>query len=434
MKLFEHQKKALKLSDGLNRVAYYHDMGLGKTFTGAEKMMKLGRCANLVICQKSKIRDWKEHFRKYYPDALRFDLTNKKYLEGFLHVCSLNMVSIGFINYELAWRRPELLKLNDFTLMLDESSLIQNRKAKQTKFVLKLRPANVILLSGTPTSGKYENLWTQIHLLGWDISESAYNSQFVNWKTQKIGWMNPKIIRVVDKENPYKNIERLKAKMREHGAQFLKTEECIELPEQTFIEVNVSKPSNYDKFMKYSYLNIDGCELVGDTSLTKRLYARQLCGIFSNEKFQAILDLIESTNDRLIVFYNFNLELNRLKSICEELNRPMSVINGSEKDFTAYENESNSVTLVQYQAGAMGLNLQKANKVIYFTLPERSELFEQSKKRIHRIGQSNRCFYYVMLCKYTIEENIYATLKMRKDFTDELFREAGRTRGRKEGT
>lgn len=398
-------------------------LGLGKTFTGAEKMMKLGRCANLVICQKSKIQDWKEHFRKYYPDALRFDLTNKKYLDGFLHLCSLNMVSVGFINYELAWRRPELLKLRDFTLLLDESSLIQNRKTKQTKFVLKLQPANVILLSGTPTAGKYENLWTQLHLLGWDISESAYNAQFVNWKTQKIGWREPKIIRVVDKENPYKNVERLKMKMREYGAQFLKTEECIELPEQTFIEINVSKPQKYAKFMKESYLKVDGFELVGDTSLTKRVYARQLCGMFSEEKLQAFRELVESTNDRLIVFYNFNLELLELNSICKELNRPVSVINGGRKDLEAYENESDAVTLVQYQAGAMGLNLQKANKVIYYTLPERSELFEQSKKRIHRIGQENRCFYYVMLCKNTVEENIYATLKMRKDFTDELFRE-----------
>lgn len=422
MKLFEHQKNALKLSEGLNRVAYYHDMGLGKTFTGAEKMRELGACANLVICQKSKIPDWKNHFETYYPDVLRFDLTNKNALDGFLNVCSLGVLSVGIINYELAWRRSELLKLHDFTMMLDESSLIQNRKAKQTKFILKLQPKNVILLSGTPTAGKYENLWTQLHLLGWEISESVYNAQFVNWKTQKIGWREPKIIRLVDKENPYKNIERLKAKMREHGAQFLKTEECVELPEQTFIEINVSKHPKYDKFIKESFLRLSGCELVGDTSLTKRLYARQLCGMFCDEKFQAFRDLVESTNDRLIVFYNFNLELVKLNLICKELNRPVSVINGGCKDLEAYENETNSVTLVQYQAGSMGLNLQKANKVIYFTLPERSELFEQSKKRIHRIGQKSACFYYVLMCKNTIEEDIYATLKMRKDYTDELFR------------
>ena len=107
---------------------------------------------------------------------------------------------IGVINYELAWRRKELLRLKDFTLMLDESSLIQNRKAKQSKFILKLQPSNVILLSGTPTAGKYENLWTQVHLLGWEISEQLYMKQYVNWKLIDVGGIKHK---VVDKENPY---------------------------------------------------------------------------------------------------------------------------------------------------------------------------------------------------------------------------------------
>ena len=67
----------------------------------------------------------------------------------------------------------------------------------------------------------------------------------------------------------------------------------------------------------------------------------------------------------------------------------------------------------------MGLNLQKANKIIYFTPPLSSELFEQSKKRIHRIGQNQPCFYYQL--KSGIDYRIYDTLEMRKDFTDKLF-------------
>jgi N12 class adenine-specific DNA methylase len=42
MKLYEHQKQAIKLTADLNHVAYYHDMGLGKTFTGSEKIHELG--------------------------------------------------------------------------------------------------------------------------------------------------------------------------------------------------------------------------------------------------------------------------------------------------------------------------------------------------------------------------------------------------------
>lgn len=443
MQLFEHQKQALEQTKNLNRVAYYLDMGLGKTFVGSEKMMNLGSNVNLLVCQKSKIDDWIEHFNEHY-EVIVLNLTNKKSLDCFLEWSSkwieFEKPLIGVINYELVWRRKQLLQLQDFTLMLDESSLIQNQKAKQSKFILNLNPFNVILLSGTPTAGKYENLWSQIHLLGWNISEDVYNRQYVNWVKKDFGGF---IHKIVDKENPYKNVDRLKSKLREHGAVFMKTEECFDLPEQTFIKQVVPTSKEYWKFMKDCIITVDTLnlhefednsdfygqdvtprvELVGDTTLTKRLYCRQLCGQYSKYKLEAFKELVESTQDRLIVFYNFNAELDALKKVAKSLNRPVSEVNGHCKDLTAYEQEDDSITFIQYQAGAMGLNLQKANKIIYFTLTDKSELFEQSKKRIHRIGQESPCFYYILMCKGSVEEVILKTLEMRKDFTDELFME-----------
>lgn len=380
-------------------------------------MIQLGNKINLVVCQKSKIDDWVDHFKSHY-DKQVFNLTKPTEFNTFYGLSmGKRFTCIGVINYDLMWRRKDLLKLEDFTLMLDESSLIQNEKAKRTKFVLKMNPSNVILLSGTPTSGKYENLWSQIHLLGWNITQQVFNSHYINWKKIYIGGF-PQMI--VDKDDPYKNVERLKQKMREHGAVFMKTEECFNLPEQMFIHVNCVTSKEYKKFEKTSIVEVDGVELVGDTTLTKRLYQRMLCGQYCEEKLEAFKDLVESTNDRLIVFYNFNEELKKLKEVVD---RPISEVNGHTKDLTAYENEDDSITFVQYQAGSKGLNLQKANKIIYFTLTEKVEDWMQSQKRIHRIGQEKPCFYYVMLCKNSIEENILKALEMGVDYTDDLFKE-----------
>jgi len=354
MELFKHQQEALEQTKDLNRVAYYLDMGLGKTFVGAEKAMSLDKDI-LIVCQKSKIADWKEHFFKYYIDKMKcdesgawcYDLTSNTGMDMFLH--SRYKIRIGVINYELAWRRQtELLNLHDFTLMLDESSLIQNQGAKQSKFILKLNPDNVILLSGTPTAGKYENLWSQIHLLGWKISEDVYNRQYVNWTKIDMGGF---VHKIVDKENPYKNVGRLKSKLREHGAVFMKTEECFDLPEQTFIKQFVPASKEYWKFMKDCIITIDDKELVGDTTLTKRLYARQLCGQYSEYKLQAFRELVESTQDRLIVFYNFTAEYLAMVQIAEELGRPQSIVNGQQKQLLNYEQCDNSITFIQYQAG-----------------------------------------------------------------------------------
>jgi SNF2 family DNA or RNA helicase len=395
-------------------------MGLGKTFVGAEKLTRYEKKVNLVICQKSKINDWKEHFERYYPHYRVLDITKKSGLEEFNELSHEKTKRvIGIINYELAWRRQELTDLTDFTLMLDESSKIQNQKAKQTKYILKLKPAHTILLSGTPTSGKYENLWSQMHLLGWNISNQLYNEQYVNWRKLETRTMT---IPIVDKKNPYKNVERLKTKLRQHGAIFMKTEECFDLPEQNFQIIKVPQTAAYKKFSKNKIVTVDGQELVGETILTERLIKRQLCGSYSEPKLTALSDLIESTQDRLIIFYNFNSELDALKKIASDHDRPVSLINGQTKDLKAYEEESNSITLIQYQAGAMGLNLQKANRIIYFTLTEKSELFEQSKKRIHRIGQSKPCYYYLLITENSIEEEeILPTLKIRQEYTDDLF-------------
>lgn len=430
--LYPHQKRALYDTDLKTHVAYYHDMGLGKTFTGSEKMMQLGAKVNLVICQKSKIDDWIEHFKEYYGDSFVYNLTDKKEFNAFFFMKDTAGVSIGVINYELAWRRQELTKLKDFTLMLDESSLIQNENSKRSRFILKkLKPENVILLSGTPTGGKYEKLWPQLHLLGWKISRKMFYDQFVKFHYEH--YLDFPLM-VID---GYKNEERLKRKMRQYGCHFLKTEEVFDLPDQIHQTIKVNTTKEYRKFRKDSIVEfgghfidgdikreyVPGTELVGDTTLTKMLYERQLCGQYNKDKLQAFKDLLESTEDRLIVFYNFTEELEKLCKIAWDNNRPVAVVNGKQKDLLPYENASDSITFIQYQAGAMGLNLQKANKIVYFTPPLSSELFEQSKKRIHRIGQEKSCFYYYLTCKNSIEEKIYKTLAMRKNYTEALFEE-----------
>ena len=389
--LYPHQQESLLVTKTKNRVAYYLDMGLGKTFVASEKAKELTKPV-LVVCQKSKMKDWKNHFQKHYD------------------------LPVTVINYDLVWRRKEYLGWTEFTLILDESSLIKNPTAKRTKCIFQLKPANVILLSGTPTGGKYEELWTQCRLLGWNISKKLFYDQYII--TRKIDVGGFPITKVIG----YKHVDRLKRKLREYGAVFMKTKEVFDLPEQIEIIVSVKSSKEYREFKRDRYVNLSGNEIVGDTSLKQLLYLRQLCGQFSKDKISALKDLMDSTSDRLIIFYNFTAEFELIQSLTD---RPISFINGAGTELANYEAYPDSVTCVQYQAGAMGHNLEKSNQVVYFTLPLSSDFFEQSKKRIHRIGQTKTCFYYYLLTKQSVEEKILETLQQRKDFTDALFKEAG---------
>lgn len=424
MKLHPHQIKVLEMTRCLKRVAYFIDMGLGKTYIAPEKMLEIGNKLNLLICQKSKVSDWESHFNVYYPQIVVIDYTkgrNQVLKAEDMVQYTKHATVVIIVNYELAWRRPELTKLTDFTLILDESSMIQNYSAKQSRFIVKkLHEDACILLSGTPVGGKFENLWTQSEMLGCGLTKKQFEDKFVNFETLNLSMRS---VKIVDRKNPYKNIDELKEMLRFAGAVFMKTEEVMTLPEQRIIEVECNSTKAYRTFLKDKMVEIEGKELIGNSSFSIRLGLRMLASQYSDSKLERFKELLESTSDRVIVFYNFNEELRKMRDICDKLGRPVSVINGAEKDLSNYNNEENSVTLVQYQAGAMGLNLQKANKMIYFSLPERSELFEQSKKRIHRIGQKSSCTYYILESRGTIDKAIYQALRRKQDYTDELFKQ-----------
>ena len=295
--LYEHQQQALNITKTHNRVGYFLDMGLGKTFVGSEKMYELDALHNLVVCQKTKVQDWIDHFNENYDgDYLVLNLTQKKdsktfqaIVEGNAGVLSETYV-VGVINYDLVFRRSYIGHISGFTLLLDESQMIKNETAKRSKAVLKMTPQNVILLSGTPSSGKYEKLWSQVRLLGWDITEECYWNSYIDTEWVEDGNTGFKRKQIVG----YKNVEHLKRKLAQYGAVFMKTEDVFDLPEQQEINIKVDSSKEYKKFMKNSIITIDTLnlcefkddsdyygedvtprvELVGDTVLVKFLYAR----------------------------------------------------------------------------------------------------------------------------------------------------------------
>lgn len=398
-----------------NKVALYLDMGLGKTFTGSVKATSF-MDPILIVCPKSLVRQWIQHFEDNHQEWARYDLTKKKQLEQF--ISDDNNRRVGVINYESCWRRPELQKVKGVTLMLDESQAIANNTSKQTKCIMKIDHKNVILLSGTPASNaRYDKLYTQLKLLGLNMNKRSYEDRYCNFfEMDKAGVK----FRVLSKTNPYKNVDELKSIMHDLGCVFMKTDEVIELPQQRFIDVHVQTSKYYKTFVKDGYVDCGEYEYISTSPTTDMLYQRQLCN--SKEKLETLKTLLESTEDRVIIFYNFNCELELLQQLVSKLKRPLSFINGKEKSLNCYNNNVDSITLVQYQSGSSGVNLQKANKIIYYSPPVKSDYYEQSKKRIHRIGQDSKCTYWKLVTTNSIEQKIYNTLDLKRDYTEELFK------------
>lgn len=298
-------------------------MGLGKTFVGSEKLWELNAPYNLVICQKSKISDWIKHFKDYYSD----DYQVIRYSQQ--PISTIPKDSILIVNYETAWRRPELLRLKNFTLMLDESSKIKNERSNQSKFILKLKPDNVILLSGTPTGGKYEELWSQLHLLGWNIKKKVFLNQYTIQEWDDV-MGHFKIV-------GYQHTDRLIKKLHQYGAVFMKSNEVFDLPKQNEIYIKCKTTKDYKDFVKNHYSIMNDQEIVGDTAATgvtaaavgKWMKKRKV----KDEYLWPIADSLGDNRFKLAVFcYQNNLPTIMLELTSRYRNDDLSMVVGSQTE------------------------------------------------------------------------------------------------------
>ena len=419
IKLLPFQIDALKAIEHRKRCAIYYGLGLGKTFIGAEKLMSFDSNIKLVVCQKSKIDDWLDHMETHYSKIAKvYNLRNPKERNEFYQLDG-KTPAIGVINYDILSRQAKTLNTlfaMNMAIAYDESSMIKNPTALRTKAALSLKTEEIVLLSGTPVGGKYEELYTQLTLLGWNISYSAFERDYLITNQLSVVGVPFPIKQVVG----YKNVDELKAQLRKHGAIFKRSEDVLDLPESVETTIRIPITSEYKRMKKDGCCEFNGDTLMASTPLTKMLYMRQLSGAYNPDKVAALEDLLESTNDRVIIFYNFWEEFNIIRSLCDKLKRPLSFVNGKGSDNAAYEQDENSVTAIQYKSGATGLNLQLANKMIFFSPELSSELFEQAKGRIRRMGQTRTCFYWYLTVD-DLEARIYETLKKRADYTLDLF-------------
>lgn len=413
MKLYDFQIKGLRDTAGFDKCAFYWEMGTGKTFVGSKRLLDYNNKVNLLVCQASKVDDWLDHFKTNFPEVRTFDLTKKKEFDDFFNT---DLRKVGIINYDKLSRRPRLLELKDFAVCYDESSMIKNCKAARTKIALKLKSKNVVLLSGTPIGGKYEDLYSQCLLLGWRVSRGYFFDRFII--TRDV-WLKGAVWPIKSIVG-YKNIDELKNILHNLGVTFLRTDEVIELPEQIHNVVEVPNTKEYKEFMCKYIVDVDGKTFVGDNPLNRLLYARMLAGGYNKNKKQYLSELLESTNDRVVIFYNFQVELNEILSVIGD-SRPVSIVNGSVRDLSNFEKHDNAVVICQSKAGAKGLNLQKANKLIVYSPTDVGEDHMQLLKRIHRIGQKKTCSYYYLCTKDSVEEFIYDALKRKEDYTLALF-------------
>lgn len=145
-------------------------------------------------------------------------------------------------------------------------------------------------------------------------------------------------------------------------------------------------------------------------------------------RIKAVRKLMEQ-HPRLVVFYNFDYELEALRGLAEE---PTST-SASLKDATTrvvvaewngHKHEPLPTTerwiyLVQYTAGAEGWNCTETDTVIFYSLNYSYRIFEQCQGRIDRMDtRFVDLHYYLLKSSSMIDKVIWKALKVKQNFNE----------------
>ncbi len=138
-----------------------------------------------------------------------------------------------------------------------------------------------------------------------------------------------------------------------------------------------------------------------------------------NSRINALLNIYQK-HKKIIVFYNFNCELDILEKALKERNIPFSQWNGRKHE--EIPNSSKWVYLVNYSAGAEGWNCIETNAIYFYSLNHSYKMMKQASGRIDRVNTKfEDLYYYYAFSDSTIDKSILKCLANKKTFNAKDF-------------
>lgn len=133
-----------------------------------------------------------------------------------------------------------------------------------------------------------------------------------------------------------------------------------------------------------------------------------------------IISELMKKHDRIIIFYNFDYELELLREFANSRNIYAYEWNGHKHEPVPQENQW--LYFVQYNAGAEAWNCITTNVIVFFSLNYSYKIMEQTAGRIDRMNTPYiDLYYYPIISHSPIDKAILRALKTKKTFNEKAF-------------
>lgn len=421
------------------------EMGTGKSLTAIAitgALANAGRIRRvLIVAPLSILGVWEDEFQKFaafsYALAVLSGPGGRK-LDTLRHMTGAAL-QVVVVNYESAWRmEKDLLAWRPDLIIADEGHKIKTHNIAASKAMHRLgaRAEYRLLLTGTVITNKAIDVFSQYKF----INPAVYGQSFYAFRNRyfdMVGYGNH--TPVLKKSMEAELTEKL------HSISYRATKaECLDLPETTDVirqvELEPAALRVYRGLVKESYAELSTGEVTAPNILTRLLRLSQLTGGFigndetaaveqiSAAKLSALEDIVDGTvaeGKKLVIIARFIPEIKAICKLLEKRGLRYSCITGEVKNrdeqVSQFQNEQEVMAFVgQIATAGLGITLTAASTMVFYSLDYSMSNFEQTKARIHRMGQRNPCTYLYLVARGTVDEKVLRALADKADLAKTL--------------
>lgn len=435
--LAEHQVYAEFMMECNDALGIFYEAGTGKTMIALSRAyhaLERGEIDSfLVVCPASLVTNWENAVDK----MLEFEGYTEEGVERLreaMTVVSFQKTYLPRKNTSKLTLRPDVDRRWGMTV-IDEAHALGAHNSVQTRACLTLGRLSKYryALTGTPVSGgggkpDYKKLYGIIKFLHPDI-----------WRN----WTEFCSIYVASFDRYYKprtyHNERCEELMR-YNAIMARLRDCYDMPAETheyldcpLEEIRVYEDIRRGRVKPYN-LDID---------VAGRVYPKllQVCSgsLITNDgvkrlkcsKDQALIDLLNGTDDAVVIFCNYSASVDRCVEIATACGRETVAYDGHAMsgDWMRFQLGTANCIVCQYQKGGVGIDLFKSATTIYYEPCWSFLQLEQSKARTMRKGQSRSCRFIYLRTPRTREADAWELVRNGADLTDAVFERWAATEG-----
>lgn len=375
------------------------------TLTAIRELKYLRFCVNkcLVVAPKKVAEDtWQTESRKWdHLDYLRISTVLGSQRERVLAL--EQPADVYVINREnVPWLVTYYGRDWPFDMVvLDESSSFKNPQAKRFRALKAVRPRihRIVELTGTPQPNSLMDLWSQIYLLDGGLRLGKFISRYreAYFRPDKRNQM------VVYSYAPLPGaMEQIQNQISDICVS-MKSEDYLDLPDLIYDDIPVKLDDRarklYRDMERQMVLQIQDKTVTAETAGVLSGKLLQLCSgaIYDEDKnavevhnckIEAFMETVEQLNgEHAVVCYYYQHDLDRLLRALDGSGLRVRVYRDA-RDKEAWNAGDVDLLLAHPASCGYGLNLQQGgHHIIWFTLTQSLEEYQQMNKRLHRQGQ-----------------------------------------------